>query len=77
MAGKRKNDGNATPELTGREKKKQKTTIARTIEVQSATPSGSATSQSQNANAVAGPSRPVHFESEFALSSSWERIPDR
>ena len=60
MAGKRKNDEPTTPELTGREKKKQKTAVARTIPVQSITASGS--TAPQNTNAVAGPSRPSQSE---------------
>ncbi|TCD70907.1 hypothetical protein EIP91_001216 [Steccherinum ochraceum] len=62
MTGKRKND-ESTPsqELSGREKKKQKTAAARTIAVQPSGPSTSATPQPQTANAVAGPSR-VRFE---------------
>ena len=53
---KRKNDG-AGEAITGREKKKQKTALARTIEVQPGTSFGTAQ------NAVAGPSTgTVRFE---------------
>ncbi|KAH8104719.1 POP1-domain-containing protein [Cristinia sonorae] len=63
MPSKRKNDEPAGPaETTGREKKKQKTVAARTIPVQDATSSGPSNTQSQTANAEAGPSRSVRFE---------------
>lgn len=52
MSGKRKESPN---DMTGREKKKQKTALARTIAVQP--------SASGGASAVAGPSRTVQFDS--------------
>ncbi|KAI0689073.1 NUC188 domain-containing protein [Cytidiella melzeri] len=61
MAGKRKD---IPQEMSGREKKKQKTAIARTIAVQPST-SGSATQ-----NAVAGPSKAAHFDAAKGLPGS-------
>lgn len=62
MAAKRKTDD--VPGLTGREKKKQKTALARTIAVQPTTGSGTST---PSQNAQAGPSRAVHFDSMSLL----------
>lgn len=59
MAPKRKNEGE---DLSAREKKKQKISVARTIAVQSSTPA------STTQNAVAGPSRAVTFDSECSLA---------
>lgn len=64
MASKRKND--EIPTLTGREKKKQKTALARTIAVQPNAGSGSE-KNAPSQNAEAGPSRSVHFDSKAAL----------
>ena len=61
MSSKRKGDGSV--ELaSGRQKKKQKTALARTIAVQ---PGQSSTSSALAQNAVAGPSRAVQFEGVF------------
>ena len=56
MSSKRKNED--IPALSGREKKKQKTALARTIAVQPAAVGGSSASAS---NAEAGPSKGVRF----------------
>ncbi|KAI9058196.1 POP1-domain-containing protein [Trametes sanguinea] len=60
MPPKRHTDNNASEELSGRERKKQKTAQARSIAVQSA-PSNA------NENATAGPSKSVRFDSMKGL----------
>ncbi|GJE88273.1 POP1 and POPLD domain-containing protein [Phanerochaete sordida] len=67
MASKRKNAD--VPALTGREKKKQKTTLARTIAVQPATANTSGPS-TPSQSAGAGPSRAVHFDPSVNLPGS-------
>ncbi|KAI0755130.1 POP1-domain-containing protein [Daedaleopsis nitida] len=59
MAPKRQNDSGASDELSGRERKKQKTAIARTIAVQDV--------GSSSGNALAGPSKSVRFDSMKGL----------
>ena len=59
MAPKRQNESRASDELTGRERKKQKTELARTIAVQGTGPSNAGTSTG------AGPSKSVRFDSEL------------
>ena len=59
MAPKRQNEYRASDELTGRERKKQKTELARTIAVQGAGPSNAGT------RTGAGPSKSVRFDSEL------------
>ncbi|KAI0789808.1 ribonucleases P/MRP protein subunit POP1-domain-containing protein [Abortiporus biennis] len=69
MASKRKNNEETPNEsITGREKKKQKTALARTIAVQSTGSSGTSTPHGQGqGNAVAGPSKSVSFDSMKGL----------
>ncbi|KAJ8455266.1 hypothetical protein ONZ51_g12543 [Trametes cubensis] len=68
MPPKRQNEGRAADELSGRERKKQKTAIARTIAVQpTAGPSSNAT-----ANATAGPSKSVRFDSMQGLPGAMD-----
>ncbi|CDO71682.1 hypothetical protein BN946_scf184915.g26 [Trametes cinnabarina] len=62
MPTKRQTDNRASEELSGRERKKQKTALARTIAVQS-TPGPS----NANESAVAGPSKSVRFGSMQGL----------
>ncbi|KAI0821998.1 POP1-domain-containing protein [Trametes gibbosa] len=61
MAPKRQHDTRASDELSGRERKKQKTTAARTIAVQPSTGPSTA------ANSGTGPSKPVRFDSMKGL----------
>ncbi len=66
MAPKRQNESQSTDELSGRERKKQKTAIARTIAVQQdAGPSTPGTAPE------AGPSKSVRFDSEFPSVWPW------
>ena len=60
MAPKRLNESRSSEELSGRERKKQKTAIARTIAVQEAGPSNA------GQNAAAGPSKSVRFDSKHS-----------
>ncbi|KAI0763628.1 POP1-domain-containing protein [Trametes elegans] len=69
MAPKRQNDLGASDELSGRERKKQKTAIARTIAVQS-TPGPSGT----GGNAAAGPSKSVRFDSMKGLPGALDVV---
>ncbi|KAI0352614.1 POP1-domain-containing protein [Trametes cingulata] len=62
MAPKRQNDSRQSDEITGRERKKQKTAMARTIAVQSAAGPSNA-----SGSAVAGPSKSVRFDSMQGL----------
>ena len=62
MPSKRKNE--ETPTLTGREKKKQKTALARTIAVQPTTGSGNGSNMPAQST-EAGPSKGVHFASKL------------
>ena len=63
MAPKRLNESRSSEELSGRERKKQKTAIARTIAVQQDT--GSSGSRG---SAEAGPSKSVRFDSKWLPS---------
>lgn len=56
MPPKRQNESRASDELSGRERKKQKTAITRTIAVQDVD------------STLAGPSQSVRFDSKFLLA---------
>ncbi|CAL1712921.1 unnamed protein product [Somion occarium] len=73
MASKRKGDESHSSEMTGRERKKQKTAMARTIAVQpipGGSGSGSGTPRPQTVNVAAGPSKGVRFENVKQLPGS-------